>query len=219
MTFLVNEQNVSVMYMDMNAISLYLDLNLFQQDEYFCSKLGIEVEYANSNLTTSLFSDLGDLSIDHHYFATLFDVWFDIRIGRRLMISFLETMTGLHTQHDSRSHDSTTGIVTHALRHQILQSVARLTRGSTREDLSCRIFTTGRGPRSLTILLKSRVRMRQWWVSAICSCVVSARTTARERLVRPLSRVLCPISDIYELNRVTTCSNDYVAITMELETP
>ena len=54
MTFLVNEQNVSVMYIDINAISLYLDLNIFQQDECFCSKLGMEVEYAKSNLKTSL---------------------------------------------------------------------------------------------------------------------------------------------------------------------
>ena len=35
MKFLVNEQNVSVMYMniDINAISICLDLNIFQQDE------------------------------------------------------------------------------------------------------------------------------------------------------------------------------------------
>ena len=59
MTFLVNEQNVSVMYIDINAISLYIDLNIFQQDECFCSKLGMEVEYAKSNLKTSL----GDLSV------------------------------------------------------------------------------------------------------------------------------------------------------------
>ena len=32
MTFLVNEQNVSVMYIDISAISLYLDLNIIQQD-------------------------------------------------------------------------------------------------------------------------------------------------------------------------------------------
>ena len=31
MTFLVNEQNVSAMYIDINAISLYLDLNICQQ--------------------------------------------------------------------------------------------------------------------------------------------------------------------------------------------
>ena len=53
-TRLVNEQNVSVTYIDINAISLYLDLNIFQQDECFCSKLGMEVEYAKSNLKTSL---------------------------------------------------------------------------------------------------------------------------------------------------------------------
>ena len=56
MTFLVNEQKVSVMYMyiDINAISGCLDLNNFQQDECFCSKLGIQVEYAKFNLKTSL---------------------------------------------------------------------------------------------------------------------------------------------------------------------
>ena len=43
MTFLVNEQNVSVMYIDINAISLCLDLNIFQQDECFCSNLGLKV--------------------------------------------------------------------------------------------------------------------------------------------------------------------------------
>ena len=46
MTFVVNEQNVSVMYIDINAISLYLDLNIFQQDECFCFKFGMEIEYA-----------------------------------------------------------------------------------------------------------------------------------------------------------------------------
>ena len=39
MKFLVNEQNVSVI----NAISGCLDLDIFQQDECFCSKLGIQV--------------------------------------------------------------------------------------------------------------------------------------------------------------------------------
>ena len=54
MKILVNEQNVSVMYIDINAISLYLDLNTFQQDECFRSKVGMEVEYAKSSLKTSL---------------------------------------------------------------------------------------------------------------------------------------------------------------------
>ena len=54
MTFLVNEQSVSVMYIDINAISLYLDLNIFQQDVCFCPKLGMQVEYAKYNLKTSL---------------------------------------------------------------------------------------------------------------------------------------------------------------------
>ena len=48
--FLVNEQNVSVMYIDINALSLCLWLkDIFQQDECFCSKLGLEEEYAKSN--------------------------------------------------------------------------------------------------------------------------------------------------------------------------
>ena len=54
MKFLVNEQNVSVMYIDINAISGCFDLNIFQQDECFCSKLKIQVDYAKSNLNTSL---------------------------------------------------------------------------------------------------------------------------------------------------------------------
>ena len=49
MTFPVNEQNVSVMCIDINALSLYLDLNIFQQDECSCSKLGMDVEYAKSS--------------------------------------------------------------------------------------------------------------------------------------------------------------------------
>ena len=61
-TFLINKQNVSVIYIDINAISLYLDLNIFQQNECFCSKLRMEVEYAKSNLNIT-FSDLGDLSV------------------------------------------------------------------------------------------------------------------------------------------------------------
>ena len=36
-----------VVYMDINTISLYIDLNIFQQDEWFLYKLGMEVEYAN----------------------------------------------------------------------------------------------------------------------------------------------------------------------------
>ena len=39
---------------DINAISLYLDLDIFQQDETFCSKLGMELDLAKSNLKTSL---------------------------------------------------------------------------------------------------------------------------------------------------------------------
>ena len=60
MKFFINEQNVSVMYIDIHAISWCLDLNIFQQDECFCSKLGLEVEYAKSNLKTSL-SQICDL--------------------------------------------------------------------------------------------------------------------------------------------------------------
>ena len=54
MKFLVNEQNVSVMYTDINAISWCLDVNIFQQDECFTSKLGMEVEYTKSSLKTWL---------------------------------------------------------------------------------------------------------------------------------------------------------------------
>ncbi len=54
MTFPVNEQNVSVMCIDINALSLSLDLNIFQQDECSCSKLGMEVEYAKSSKTKLL---------------------------------------------------------------------------------------------------------------------------------------------------------------------
>ena len=54
MKFLVNEQNVSVMYIDINAC---LDINIFQQVQSFCSKLGLEVEYSKSNLNT-LFSQI-----------------------------------------------------------------------------------------------------------------------------------------------------------------
>ena len=44
----------SVMYIDINAIPLCVDLNIFQQDECFCSKLGLEAEQSKSNLETSL---------------------------------------------------------------------------------------------------------------------------------------------------------------------
>ena len=53
MTFLVNEHNVSVMYIYINVLSCF-DLNIFQQDECFCSKLGLEVEHAKSNSKTSI---------------------------------------------------------------------------------------------------------------------------------------------------------------------
>ena len=54
---------VSVMYIDINAISLCLELIIFQQDECFCSKLRLDAEYAKSNLKNITFSDLGDLSL------------------------------------------------------------------------------------------------------------------------------------------------------------
>ena len=52
--FLANDQHVSVMYIDINAISLCLDLNIFQYNECFCSKLGLEVEHAKTNLKRSV---------------------------------------------------------------------------------------------------------------------------------------------------------------------
>ena len=55
---------LSCTLIDINAISLYLDLNIFQQDECFFSKLRMEVEYAiklqSKNIT---FSNLGDMSV------------------------------------------------------------------------------------------------------------------------------------------------------------
>ena len=42
------------MYIDINTISLYLDLNIFQQDECFCFKFGMEIEYAKYKLKESL---------------------------------------------------------------------------------------------------------------------------------------------------------------------
>ena len=52
------------MYIDINVISLCLDLNIFEQDECFCSKLGLEVKHAklvqSKNISSS---DLGDLSL------------------------------------------------------------------------------------------------------------------------------------------------------------
>ena len=53
--FLANEQNVSVMYIDINAISLYLDLNIFEQDECFCSKIrtGSRTCYVQSKTSLS----------------------------------------------------------------------------------------------------------------------------------------------------------------------
>ena len=65
MTLLVNEQKKKMClssYIDIDAITLCLDFNIFQQDECFCSKLGMAV-YAKSNLETSLSKDLGDVSL------------------------------------------------------------------------------------------------------------------------------------------------------------
>ena len=63
MKFLVNEQDVSVMYIDINAISLCLDVIIFQQDECFCPKLGMEVECYKVQSNNITFSDFGDLSV------------------------------------------------------------------------------------------------------------------------------------------------------------
>ena len=51
------------MFIDINAISYIFDLNIFQQDECFCSKLGMEVEYSKSNLKNITFSEMGVLSV------------------------------------------------------------------------------------------------------------------------------------------------------------
>ena len=51
------------MYIYINAISGCLDLNISQQDECFCSKLGIQVEYAKSKSKNTTFSDFGDLPV------------------------------------------------------------------------------------------------------------------------------------------------------------
>ena len=45
---------MSAMYSDFNAISFCFHLNIFQQDECFCSKLRMEVEHTKFNLKTSL---------------------------------------------------------------------------------------------------------------------------------------------------------------------
>ena len=100
---------------------------------------------------------------------------------------------------DYRSHDSATGVVTHAWRQHARKFPSRatdsLTRGSTRKDLTCWIFTTGHGPWSRNLLWqKSKVRMRQSWGSAFCSCSVQcllARQLVRRSVVRPLNRVVC----------------------------
>ena len=42
------------MYIDINAISLYTDLNIFQRDECFCLELRLEVEHALVQSKTSL---------------------------------------------------------------------------------------------------------------------------------------------------------------------
>ena len=62
---------------------------------------------------------------------------------------------------------------------------AWLTRGSSREDLTCWSFTIGRGPQSPISMAKRKVHMRKsrWYQrSAHVVCVVSAHTTAREML-------------------------------------
>ena len=51
--FLVNEQYGSIMYIDINAISLCLDFNIFHLDGRFCL-IGLEVEHVKSHLKTSL---------------------------------------------------------------------------------------------------------------------------------------------------------------------
>ena len=59
MKFFVNEQNVSVMFIENQCNIIIttvvcLDLNICHQDECSCSKHGLEVEHAKSNLKTQL---------------------------------------------------------------------------------------------------------------------------------------------------------------------
>ena len=64
-TFLVNEQNMNVMCIDINAISSYLDMYIFQQDELWLfllqTRKGSRISQVQSKNIT--FSDLGDLSV------------------------------------------------------------------------------------------------------------------------------------------------------------
>ena len=50
MTFLVNEQNVSTIYTDINVVPWCLHLNISQQDVNFSSKLGREIAHAKDHL-------------------------------------------------------------------------------------------------------------------------------------------------------------------------
>ena len=53
-TFLVKEQNVSVISTDVNGISWCLTEHISQQDEYLCIKIGLEEEYIRQNMKTSI---------------------------------------------------------------------------------------------------------------------------------------------------------------------
>ena len=50
--FLINAQNVSIFYSAINEISQHLDFNVYQQDQGFCSQIGLPVEQAKINLQT-----------------------------------------------------------------------------------------------------------------------------------------------------------------------
>ena len=63
MTFLVNEQNVSVMYIDINAITLCLDLNIFQLGWVFLLQTRNGSRICLVQFKNITFSDFGDLSL------------------------------------------------------------------------------------------------------------------------------------------------------------
>ena len=70
--FLVNEQNMYVIYIDINVISLCLDLNIFSKISVCSIKTrpGIRTSAINSNLNTSISQYMDDLSLASLYQST-----------------------------------------------------------------------------------------------------------------------------------------------------